>query len=292
MSDNLRGALLMCASMFFFTLNDSLIKSATQTLPLFQAVAIRGTLVLAGLLVLARATSGGGRGPRTGRDRLWTGLRALAEVASTVLFLSALQHMALADLSALFQSVPLLVTLGAALVFGERIGWRRLTAIGIGFLGVLIIIRPGASVFDPAALLAMAAVVCTVIRDLATRGISPGVGSVTISVWTAGAVTAFGYVASVPQGWIMPDGMETTKIVLASAALVGGYVFSVATMRAGEVGFVAPFRYTSLIWAIALGWIGFGTLPDGVTLFGAGIVVASGLYAFWRERQLRRKAAR
>ena len=285
-SDNPRGALFMCISMFAFTLNDSLMKSATQTLPLFQSMAIRGVLTIAGLLVVAHVTGGIRLLPAAPRDRRRVALRSLAEVVATVLFLLALRQMPLANISAILQSVPLMVTLAAALFLGETVGWRRMTAICVGFLGVLLIVRPGGADFDLWSVLALASVVGVVARDLVTRGISHAVPAATVAVWAALLVTLAGFVMSIPQGWVMPNAVELIKLAAAAGALVVGYTASVMTMRLGDVGFIAPFRYTSLVWALLLGWIGFGPLPDGVTLIGAGVVVASGLYTLWRERRL------
>lgn len=287
MSDNLRGAAFMCATTLFFMLNDSLIKAATEHVPLFQAIALRGTMIMLGLILLGKAT-GQRLWPELPADQARVGLRALVDAASTLLYLMALQHMALADISAIFQSVPLMVTLGAVLVFGEPIGWRRMTAIGCGFLGVLIIIRPGASVFDVWSVLALGSVALTVARELVTRAIPTRVSAISVSIWTAAVVTVIAYVLSIWQGWVRPQPLDLLRLAVASVALMAGYIFSVATVRVGELGFVAPFRYTALIWAISLGWLAFGTFPDAVTLIGAAIVVGSGLYAFWREQRLGR----
>ncbi|RYI13263.1 MAG: EamA family transporter, partial [Acetobacteraceae bacterium] len=146
-SDNLRGILLMCASMAAFTINDTFMKSVTQTLPLYQTIALRGLIAVAGLAILALATKAFAFRPNR-RDAGLILLRSLADVAATITFLTALLHMPLANLSAILQALPLLITLGAALVFGDKIGWRRMTAILVGLIGVLIIIRPGTDGFD------------------------------------------------------------------------------------------------------------------------------------------------
>lgn len=153
MSDNLRGTTLMVVSMATFTCNDAVMKAVTQTLPLYEAVALRGVAVLALMLVAAGLQNGGVQNGRVRQrgvrlavaraDRLPLVLRTLADIGSTLLYLLALRKMALADLSAIMQALPLAVTLAAALVFRERLGWRRLLAIGVGFAGVMLILRPG-----------------------------------------------------------------------------------------------------------------------------------------------------
>ena len=133
-SDNLRGTMLMVLSMVAFTCNDAVMKAVTQTLPLPQAVLIRGLAVCLILGVMAQRDGGIDCWPHRSRDRWLLGWRAVAEVGSTALYLLALQHLALGDLSAIMQSLPLLVMLAAAVVFRERLGWRRLTAVGVGLV--------------------------------------------------------------------------------------------------------------------------------------------------------------
>jgi len=290
-SDNARGILLMCGSMLAFTVNDSFMKAATKTVPLFQAITLRGLVATVALLVIARMTTGGFNLFPAGRDRRVIALRSVAEVASTALFLTALMHMPLANLSAILQALPLAVTLGAALWLKEPIGWRRMSAIAVGFVGVLLIVRPGTEGFDHWSLMGLASVACVVVRDLSTRTLSRATPSAAVAVWASVAVTCMGLAGVLAQGWQPLSLREAAMIGCASLALVVGYLLAVMVMRVGDIGVVAPFRYTSLIWAIVLGWALFGTLPDGLTLIGAGIVVATGLYTLTRERARRRAAA-
>ncbi len=291
LSDNARGAVYMAVSMAAFTLNDTAMKAATQTLPLFQAIALRGVLAVAGLLALGVVLRGLSLNiPR--RDVGVIALRSLAEVGGTVLFLAALIQMPLANLSAILQALPLAVTLVAAVVFRERIGWRRMLAIGIGFVGVLIIIRPGPAGFDIWSVMGLGSVACVVVRDLAARSLSRAVPSIMVALCAGVSVMLMGAVGAAIQGWQPVGGREALLILFAAAMLTFGYTFSVMVMRVGDIGFVAPFRYSALIWAIFLGWFAFGTLPDGWTLFGAALVVATGIFTLWRERVRRQLAAR
>lgn len=289
MTDNLRGALFMMVSMAAFTLNDTAMKAVTQTLPLFQSIAMRGLLAAAGLALIGWAT--GGLRLRLGRGDAWVvAIRSGAEIAATALFLGALMHMPLANISAILQSLPLAVTLAAALVFGERVGWRRLTAIAVGFVGVLIVIRPGPDGFDHWSVMALGSVLCVVVRDLSTRKLSSKVPSVTVAIWAALAVAAMGIAVSLPGGWVMPSPHEGALILGAGGALVLGYLFAVMVMRTGDIAVVAPFRYTSLLWALLLGWLVFGTLPDALTLAGAALIVVTGIFTLWRDGRARRRA--
>jgi len=280
----------MCASMAAFTINDAFMKSVTQTLPLYQTIALRGMIAAIGLGLLVAAT-GAFRFRPNGRDGWLILLRSLADVAATILFLEALLRMPLASLSAILQALPLAITLGAALVYGDKIGWRRMAAILAGLVGVLIIIRPGTEGFDRWALLGVASVACVVVRDLAVRPIQGQVPSALVALGAAVAVTAMGWVGTGFQGWAPLSMPEAGKVLGAGLFLIVGYLTSVSAMRHGDIGMVAPFRYTSLLWAIVLGLMVFGEWPDGWTLIGAAIVVGAGLFTLWRERQLRRTRA-
>lgn len=286
LSDNLRGALFMCAAMAAFTINDMFMKLITQDLPLFQAIALRGVLTVAALGFLVTTTAAR-RFTVPRRDARIVAVRALAEALATFTFIAALMHMPLGNLSALLQSLPLLVTLTAALVFGDRIGWRRMTAIGIGFIGVLIIIRPGTAGFDGWSLVGLASVAAVVVRDLATRELSPGIPSVTVAFWTSVLITLSSALMALGEGWVMPQTSTLLMIPAAAIGVVLGYLTIIRAMRVGDIGFVAPYRYTALLWAVVLGWLAFGDFPDGLTLLGSGIVVATGIFTIWRERKVR-----
>lgn len=287
-SDNARGALYMAVSMAAFTMNDTAMKSVTQTMPVFQAILLRGILATIGLLLLGGyLKSLRWNLPR--RDRIAIAVRSVAELGATATFLAALVHMPLANLSAIMQALPLAVTLAAAVFFRETIGWRRMAAILVGFLGVLIIIRPGPQGFELWSLLGLASVGFVVVRDLATRFLSREVPSVNVAVWASLSVTLMGGIVTLGSGWHEVTGQEATLVTTAAFFLLFGYMFSVMVMRVGDIGFVAPFRYTALLWAIALGWIVFGNFPDGLTLIGAGLVVGSGVFTLWRERRHRKR---
>lgn len=301
-SDNLRGVGFMCLSMLAFTVNDTFMKAVTQDVPLFQVVFLRGVIAIAGLVVMGIVT-GAFRQRLSGADWWLIVVRSLAEIFATITFLTALLHMPLANLSAIMQALPLAVTLAAALVFGDRFGWRRLVAILVGFIGVLIIIRPGTEAFDRWSLMGIASVLAVVVRDLAVRRMGAHVPSVIVALGAAVLVAAMGLAISLQStegmgasfagltGWVPLAQTQVLQVTGAGVFLIGGYLFAVSAMRWGDIGIVAPFRYTSLLWAVVLGFAVFGNLPDGWTLIGAAIVVASGLYTLLRERRLRRVAA-
>jgi drug/metabolite transporter (DMT)-like permease len=224
-----------------------------------------------------------------GADRWKVALRSIAEIGATATFLTALAHMPLANLSAILQSLPLAITLGAAIVLKEPVGWRRMVAILIGFFGVLLIIKPGTEGFTFWSMLGLISVACVAVRDLTTRTLSRATPSASVAVWASVAVTLIGAVITTWQGWVAVSPQQAMYLAIASAALICGYMFAVMVMRVGDIGLIAPFRYTSLLWAILFGWMLFGSLPDSLTVAGAAIVVATGLYTLLRERRLSRQ---
>lgn len=284
-SDNARGALLMIAAMTGFTANDVCIKAIAGELPLMQVIFLRGVLTSAVLAVAAwrlRALAW----PAGGRDRMLIVLRAVSEATAAWFFLTALTHMPIANVTAILQALPLAVTLGAALVFGESVGWRRLVAILAGFGGVMLIVRPGGEAFTIYSLYGVATVFCAMVRDLATRRLSREVPSLTVTLVSAVGVTVLGLVLGLGEDWSVPSPRVAGLIVLAAGLVLLAYLTIIMAMRVGEIAFVAPFRYTGLLVAILLGLVVFGEFPDAATWAGSALVVASGLFAFWRERRL------
>ena len=286
-AENVRGASLMIGAMAAFCLNDTLMKAVTQMLPLYQAIFLRGLMMMP-LLAVMLFRSGSFTLRLAAGDRVWMSLRLLGEILGTIFFMTALQHMPLANLSAILQSLPLLVTLAATLFWGEPLGWRRSLAVGLGFIGVMLIIRPGAD-FDRWAIFALLAVLAVLMRDMATRQISARLPTAVISLYAAVAVTLLGAVVSPFEGWAAPGILEMLGLAGAAIALLLGYTLIIGAMRVGDVGVVAPFRYTSLLFALILGWLIFGSFPDALTLVGAGLVVGTGIYTFFRERRLARQ---
>lgn len=284
MTPNVKGAMLMMGSMAAFTLNDALIKVAGAKVPLFQMVAIRG--VVATFLVFLMARHLGALHLNFPRHDKWlVAVRCVAELSATFFFLTALLHMPLANVTAVLQALPLTVTLGAVLFFGEHIGWRRILAIGMGFVGMLLIVRPGPDGFSVYAIYALIAVASVTARDLITRRMSSHVPSLAVTLATSLSITVAAGIATAVSGWEpVPIG---AGLMVASAAVfvLTGYLCSVMVMREGDVGFIAPFRYSSLIWALGLGWVIFGDWPDTITMMGAVLVVGAGLFTLSRERQ-------
>lgn len=287
MSPNVIGALLMMASMACFTINDAFIKATDGALPLSQLLFLRGVLATTFIAVLAM-TRGGVRARLPASDWLLIALRSSAEVGAAYFFITALLNMPLANVTAILQVLPLTVTLGAALFFKEAIGWRRMVAILVGFSGMLLIVRPGTDGFTVYSVYALAAVGCVTARDLSTRRMSKAVPSLLVTLLASLTVLLASGLVSLTIEWAPVTPQLAGLLLGSSLFIVGGYFFSVQVMRAGDVSFIAPFRYTGLIWALALGWFVFGDWPVPITLLGAGIIVATGLFTLYRERRLLR----
>lgn len=285
MSPTLLGALLMMASMAAFTLNDTMLKLTAGTVPLAQLIFLR-SLITCSLMLVTRGRIGTMHFNIARRDWLLIAGRAAAEVATSYFFLSALFKMPLANLTAIMQVVPLAVTLASAVFLREAVGWRRFGAIFIGFLGVMLIVKPGAEGFNIWALYALLAMVGVTARDLITRQLSPLVPSMTVALSTAVSVMAAFGLVSLFGPWVA-IGPKTWGLIIGSAVVItAGYYLSIWVMRVGEVSFTAPFRYTGLVWALLLGWFVFGEWPGWMTLVGAAIVVMTGVFTFYRERKL------
>ncbi|MEP1199026.1 DMT family transporter [Tateyamaria sp.] len=285
MTPNMTGALLMMASMASFTLNDAMIKLTGGAVPLMQLLFLRG--VLSSLLILVLAQRLGAIHFRiASRDWWLIAIRSGAEVGAAYFFLTALFNMPLANVTAILQVLPLTVAIGAALFFREPLGWRRMSAIMIGFMGMLLIVRPGPEGFSLWSGYALMAVVFVTMRDLATRRLSPDVPSMTVTFLAALTVMGCAGLASIAEPWAPLDLRLTALITASSVFIIGGYWFSVRVMRVGDISFIAPFRYTGLVWALLLGWLVFGDWPSNLTLMGATIVVATGLFTLYRERRV------
>jgi drug/metabolite transporter (DMT)-like permease len=272
----------MLAAMAAFVVNDSLVKLLTADLAVPQLIAVRG-LMATGLLGALGWWRGLSFSLRILSEPLVM-LRTFGDVTCTLFYISALGSLPLANASAIFQALPLTVTLGAALFLQELVGWRRWSAIGVGFVGVLIIVRPGLAGFTSASLYVLASVICAAIRDLATRRLPLEIPSLLVSVVACLGVTITGALLVPATGWVPLTRGHLGMLGLAAVMIGVGYVFIVSAMRVGDMGFVAPFRYSVLLFALLIGFFCFGDVPDAFVLLGSLIVVLSGGYTLYRER--------
>jgi drug/metabolite transporter (DMT)-like permease len=273
----------MVVGMASFTMNDAITKAVSSEMNFGQVMLMRG--LFATVLIAAFAAWRGALRPLRTLFIKPVGMRVIGEIGGTMAFLTAIVNLPLANTAAIFQALPLAVTLGAALAFAEPVGWRRWLAITAGFVGVLIIVRPGLEGFNQYSLFALGSVVFFAVRDLATRKIPAEIPSLFIAVLTTVTVTTAGAVIIHPLGgWTPPSGRAVGMLAVAAVLLLIGYQCIISALRTGDISAVAPFRYTALLWAMLLGYFVFGDRPDGFMLLGAAIIVLSGLYAFYRER--------
>ena len=282
--ENLRGIVWMVAAMGGFALEDMFVKKVATVLPVGQILVIIGGGGAAVFAAWALA-----RGERLFAPVMFTramAIRNAGEAFGTLLFVTAISLAPLSVVSAILQATPLAVTLGAAVFLGAPVGWRRWAAILVGFAGVLMVVQPGAAGFKPEALFAVGAVVGLAARDLATRVAPATVSTQILSAWGF-AMAALAGVALLPfgAGPAMPDAAMAGRLAGALACGVVGYYAITAAMRLGEVAVVTPFRYTRLVFALAIGVMVFGEQPNVLTLAGAAVIIASGLYTLWRERR-------
>ena len=289
LSENMRGAVLMVASMTAFTLNDAFMKSLSDELPLFQSIFLRSIGVFLCLSVAGFAL-GQIRFDQTRRDWTFITLRSLFETGGALFFLSALFNMPIANVTAILQVLPLSVSLAAAVFLGASLGWRRLSAIMVGFAGVLLIVKPGGEGFNVYAISALLAVVCVTFRDILVRKISAEVPTLMVSWFTVFVVMSGSGMASLSEVWQPVSSLGAFQLGGAILTIIGGYIFSVAVMRHGDIAFVAPFRYSSLLVAVVIGFFVFDEVPDALTIIGAIIVVCTGIFTLYRESVQRRRA--
>ena len=276
-----------------FVLNDAVMKTFAGELLWYEALTWRGPFAIGFSLLMCvlidgrHAVASSGRALRNGPALLRIG----GEIGSTSFFLVALFAIPLADVTAITQTLPLLLTLGGAVVFREAVGWRRWTAALVGFAGVLLIVQPGTGAFQWAAVWALVSTLCMATRDLATKAVPAAIASTTLNLVTNIAVWLFAAALALPGG-LPPIGVwDAARLLLSALFITSGFLTIILAMRVGEASVVAPFRYTSLLWALAIGWALFGEAPGPWKLLGAAIVAGAGLYTFRRERRSRRNAS-
>lgn len=265
-----------------YVMNDAAVRLATdQGLGVYQVLALRG---LAMVVLFAAVGRVRGELPRRVHlePALWT--RVAAEVVGTVFFFAALVRMEFANAQAILQIVPLLVTLAAATLLGEHVSRRRYATIMMGLIGVMVIIRPATDGFTAWSLVVVLAVIALVVRELATRRVRAETPALSIALLTAVANTLLTGAISFVSGWSMPTSRGFILIGLAAVLLFFGYLFTIQTVRVGELSVSAPFRYTILLGAIVSGSLLFNEPPDALTLIGAAVILGTGLYAISLDR--------
>ncbi len=289
MSDTMRGIAAMILAMLGFAVGDTLVKLLGDSLPIGQMLFVRG--VFATTLVTGYAWWTGALGDFAKmRDRavVW---RTLTDSACSVLFFLGLVRMSYADASAIGQFVPLMVMAGAALFLGEPVGWRRWSAALVGFAGVMLIIKPGTTAFQPSSLLILASMICVAARDLITRRMPHNLPTVLLTVVAAAAITVIGGLLGLFETWRALSVREIGMLGVCACGVLAGYVFIIVAMRTGHAATITPFRYSYMVFALASSVFVFRQMPDRWSLVGIGLVIGSGLYMLHRERVVGRRPA-
>lgn len=287
---NLRGAILMALAMAGFALNDAMVRLIAGQLNTGEIMFLRGAMTTM-IIALFAWRMKSSLSLAMLRDRALM-LRTLCEALASIAYVHALSLMPLSNAAAIMQALPLMVTMGAALFLGEKVGWRRWLAISAGFIGVLVIIRPGSDGFSAASLIVIGSVLTAAARDLATKRIMAGSPTILVSGAASLAVTLTGALLIEPMGgWRPPAFSHIAALAFGAMMLFTAYQTLIMAMRTGDISFIAPFRYTSLLWSILVGVLFLGERIDMWIISGAGIVVAAGVYMFYRENKLRRLTA-
>jgi len=280
-SHNRRGIRLMMLSMACFIVNDTLVKFVSQSLPAGQLIFLRG-LMASALVLLAMRVTGVPLAPRQ-LGRGVVALRAGIDAMATLAYLGSLFHLPIADATAINMATPLVITLLAVAWLGARIDAWHALAVGLGFVGVLLVIQPGIDGLNAWAWLCLLGTVLHALRDLVTQRIAQTVPSLAITLATALAVTVAAGLLSAVQGWQAVGARQLALLGAAAVFLSGGYLLLIRATRAGDIAVVAPFRYSGLLMAVLLGWLVWGDVPNVLAWCGIALVVATGLYLLHRR---------
>lgn len=281
-AENRRGIVFMLSAMLLFIGNDTLMKLARETYPVGQAIAVRTIFAAATGLAMVFLL-GEGRKLAMAFDRRVLA-RALVESAVALSFIWSLGLLPIANITAIVMTSPIIIVVLAVLLGIERIGWRRGVAILVAFAGVIVVVRPGPEGFSIAALVALASAVLVGVRDLLTRSIGSQVPSTVISLTTTVVVGVAALGLGLFETWVPVWRIETIYLALAAVLVSIGSIFIVAAFRDTDLGIVSGFRYSVVVYAVVMGWLVWGEVPDGPALAGIALIVGSGLYTMHRAR--------
>lgn len=279
-----RGIAFMLMGGALLTTNDAVLKWLTGDFPVGQIIFMRGLFVFLPVSLLVWR-QGGLAVLRINSVRNQS-LRASFMVASTFLFITGLGYLPLADAIAITFAGPLFITVLAPMLLGEHVGWRRWTAVLVGFTGVLVMIRPSGELVQWAGLFPLCASLMGAFRDVTTRKLSTSETSLSMLCFSTGIIVLVSAATSV-FGWA-PMGLKDVGLMALSGFLVGSAHFLlIECFRLAEAALVAPFKYFNMVWAVLFGFVIWGHVPDTWTVAGAGFVIASVLYIMRRETVLR-----
>lgn len=286
LTPNALGAIYMTIGSLGYVLNDALVRQATEAgLDVYQALFLR-TLTIVGVFVLLIAA--GNEPVRRSDFTRPVVVRVIAEVIAGVLFFAAIVHVEFANAQTILLVLPFAVTLAAAIFLGERVSGRQYATILFGFLGVVLVVQPATGEFSGWSLVILASALTLVVRELATKRIPLSVPTTTIALATAVAMSALTGLLSVIRGWGPLSTSALVSLGFAVVSLTIGYLFTIQTVRVGDLSVSAPFRYTQMLGAVVFGYLFFSEVPNNITLAGCGVILVAGLYAIRIERQIDR----
>jgi drug/metabolite transporter (DMT)-like permease len=285
--NNLKSIASMVAATALFTCGDAAMKLVSGSLPTGETIFLRGACTVT-IVTIAAFWTGAIYRLRDAFVRAM-GWRSLGDVGGAIFFQAALARMPFADLMGILQMTPLSLTAASALFLGEHVGWRRWTAVAIGFAGALLVIKPGTSSFNAWALLGVLAVLSGTLRDVSTRRLDVALSPLLIMMLSQVVVASGGLACWAFESWKVPGLAELFFLAFASVFSLVGHLCVIYSLRSGEIAAVAPFRYAGIVWAILLGFLIWHQLPDALSLAGILILASAGLYTFYREQQLRRQ---
>ncbi len=285
-----RGIAAMVAATALFCCGDALMKLAATSLPTSETMFVRS--VTAALITTCFVYWSGAFSAVRRALTPAMGLRAGGDVTASLFFQAALGRMHFADIMAVLQMAPLMLTAGSAMFLGEKVGWRRWSAVAIGLLGALLIVKPGTSTFSWWSIAAIMAVLFGTMRDIATRRIDPTLPTALIMMLSASAVALASLCGAAIETWVQPSTRELLMLLCAGVLSMLGQLCLITSVRAAEISVVAPFRYAGIVWALLLGFAIWGHIPDGVAMVGIMAVAAAGIYTFHRESVVRRQDAK
>jgi drug/metabolite transporter (DMT)-like permease len=279
---NRAGILWMSFGMSAFIGNDALIKAVGTRVPAAQMIVVRGVMAIA--LILLVAWRMGALNRLRDIARGWVVVRAGCEGVGTFLYLAGLFHLPLANVTAINLASPLFIAVLARLIYQEQVSAARWLAIGLGFCGVMMIIQPSGEGFNIYALMSLAATLIFAGRDLMTRKIPSSTPSILITLATASTVWLLAGGVLSWQGWVPMSWRDVGLLAIASVFLSAGYYSVIAAMRQGEMSVVAPFRYVGLLWALLIGFVIWGDIPNALAWAGIALLISAGLYMLRQQR--------
>jgi drug/metabolite transporter (DMT)-like permease len=283
----LAGIGLMLTGVFLFSINDAVGKWLVSTYSVGQLLFIRSatTLLLLVPFIWHAGRAAFAAAPRPGLQLL----RVVLSSAEVAMFFWAVAYLPLADAVTFYLAGPIYVTAISALFLKERVGWRRWTAVLVGFLGVVIALRPSAATLTLPALIALAGSICFAVLMIVTRVVRATddivlMSSQMLGTFALGAIWA-------PFVWVTPTAFDLMFLSGFGAVSIAALFCVNRSLKLAPASVVVPYQYTLLVWAVLFGWAVFGEVPDRFTLLGGAIIVTAGLYIFWREQVAARETA-